>query len=406
MINVRIAKVISTIDSSNEGRFKVTFPPRCKQSETANVIYTSPSYSIYEGGFFAPPTLGSEVLVFQADDQNYYYLSTIVSFPKLTCKPAGLFGKIKDFLVAGKKIFNSDNQPKAIYLTNTKGAGIKISNYYNNDGSEIPRDKVTVNSTQGHKLVLSDNPNLDCVILRNKDGDGITITANSNPVHSSNSIVIKSKSSQRYVADAGELRFTLTDGRDLILENNSTGINSGAGSPYGNVNLVSKWKDINIYTQGAGNPITGDAGRVLISTPNGVIQLNSGGDVTIYAKGDINIASEQNINMEANDINLRARGDINVRSDGAIRTLSQQESELRSNSSVNIRTPGTIEANSSTFNMDSQTFLLNSVASNIAFGNGGGPIWSPASPGILTLPLPTPLVGAGTIEPVSGAYGN
>jgi hypothetical protein len=403
MIEVRRALVVSIIDPLNEGRFKVKFAPNFKEEESAYVVYTSPNYSVYEGGFFAPPTNGSEVLVLKADDNNYYYLSTIVSKSKVI---KSIFTKIKSALVAGKNIFNSDNQPKAFTFTNAKGAGVVISNYYNTDGSEILRDKVSVKSTQGHKLVLSDNPNLDCVILRNKDGDGITITANSNPVHSSNSIVIKSKSSQRYVADAGELRFTLTDGRDLILENNSTGVNSGTGSPYGNVNLVSKWKDINIYTQGAGNPITGDAGRVLISTPNGVIQLNSGGDVTIYAKGDINIASEQNINMEANDINLRARGDINVRSDGAIRTLSQQESELRSNSSVNIRTPGTIEANSSTFNMDSQTFLLNSVASNIAFGNGGGPIWAPASPGILTLPLPTPLVGAGTIEPVSGAYGN
>lgn len=402
MMEVRRAKVVSIIDPSNEGKFKVKFAPHFKEEESAYVIYTSPNYSIHEGGFFAPPTNGSEILVLRADDKNYYYLSTIVSRPK-TIK--NFFNKIKSALIAGRNIFNSDNQPKAFTFTNPKGAGITISNYYNTDGSEIPRDKVAVKSSQGHRLVLSDNPNLDCVILRNKDGDGITITANSNAVHSSNSIVIKSKSSQRHVADAGEFRMTLNDGRDVVIENNSTGVNSGDGSPYGNINLVSKWKDINIYTQGRGNPITGDPGKILISTPNGVIQLNSGGDVTIYAKGNVNIASEQNINMEAENINLKARGDIQLTSDGAVRTLSQGPTDIRSNSLIGIRSPLAIEANSAVFNMDSQSFQLNSVTSNIAFNNPGY-IWAPASPTVATLPLPTPLVGVGTIRPVTGAYGN
>ena len=403
MTEIKRAKVVSTVDPSNEGRFKVKFAPHFKESESAYVVYTSPNYSTYEGGFFAPPVNDSEVLVIKADDNNYYYLSTIVAPPRLI---KSLFNKLKSAVIAGKKIFNSSGQPKVIYLTNPKGAGIKISNYYEVDGSEIPRDKVTVKSTQGHRLVLSDNPYMDCVILRNKDGDGITITSNENPVHSSNSIVIKSKSSQRHVADAGEFRMTLTDGRDVIIENNSTGVNSGEGSPYGNVNLVSKWKDINIYTTGAGNPIAGDPGRVLISTANGIIQLNSGGNVTIYAKGDITLASEQDINMEANNINLRARNNIDLRSDGSVASISQGECQLRSNSGVSLQSPGTIEANSTTFNMNSQSFLLNSLASNIARGNGGGPIWAPANGTINTLPLPTPIVGASIIRPESGAYGN
>jgi hypothetical protein len=403
MIDVRRALVVSIVDPLREGRFKVKFAPYFKEEESAYVIYTSPNYSTYEGGFFAPPTNGCEVLVLKADDGNYYYLSTIVSKPKVF---KSFLNKIKSALVSGRNLFNSDSQPKAFTFTNPKGAGLKISNFYNNEGGDIPRDKVTLNSSQGHKLVLSDNPNLDCVILRNKDGDGITITSNSNAVHSSNSIVIKSKSSQRHVADAGEFRMTLTDGRDVIIENNSTGVNSGNGAPYGNINLVSKWKDINIYTQGAGNSITGDPGRVLISTPNGLIQLNSGGNVTIYAKGDITLASEQDINMEANNINLRARNNIDLRSDGSVTTISQGDCQLRSNSGISMQSPAAIEANSTTFNMNSQSFLLNSLTSNIVQRNGGGAIWAPAAGTINALPLPTPIVGASTIRPESGAYGN
>ena len=329
---MKILKVLvhSTIDYTKSGKLSALLGPNYKFPDDAiDVIYTSPSYSTYEGGIFAPPSEGSEILVAQQDDTaTYYYISTIVGEPKLlgVLSIPKVTDRVKNLVnsIAGKQIYTDKGSPRAMYFTDFKGAGLKISNYFSNSNEPI-NSKVQLRSVQGHKLVLSDNPDLDCVLLRNKDGDGMTITANRNSVHSSNSIDIKSKNTIRQTTDSGELRYTVLDGRDITLENQSTGVNADPTSPFGNINLVASWKDINIYTQGITNPISQDAGRVLISTPEGVIQIKSGvGGITLYTAGNINLVSP------AGDVNIQAGGDINLEALGSVNIKSGIQSSLTS----------------------------------------------------------------------------
>jgi hypothetical protein len=329
---MKILKVLvhSTIDYTKSGKFSALLPPDYKFPEDSiDVIYTSPAYSTYEGGVFAPPSEGSEILVAQQDNTStYYYISTIVNEPKLlgVLSIPKVTTKVKDLVnsIAGKQIYTDKGSPRAIYFTDFKGAGLKISNYFSKAGDPI-NSKVQLRSVQGHKLVLSDNPDLDCVLLRNKDGDGMTITANRNSVHSSNSIDIKSKNTIRQTTDSGELRYTVLDGRDITIENQSTGVNADPLGPYGNVNLVASWKDINIYTQGISNPVAGDAGRILISTPEGVIQLRSGvNGITLYTAGNINIAAP------TGDVNIQAGGSINLDAGLSVNIKSGVQSSLTS----------------------------------------------------------------------------
>jgi len=171
----------------------------------------------------------------------------------------------------------------------------------------MPNNYVSLKSTQGHLLKLSDTPIKDCIILRNKDGDGITITANKNAAYPSNSIDIKSKGNYRCVSFFGEMYMGLVEGRDISIVNNSAGYNANPLPQFGNVNLVSKWKDINIYSEGP-------TGNVLISTALGVIQLKSN-EINVYGT-TVNVNSATNINLKSvtGNINLDSGGDINLKS--------------------------------------------------------------------------------------------
>jgi hypothetical protein len=329
-MNLLKVKVYSKIDYTKSGKFYALLPPDFDfPRDSIEVVYTSPAYSTYEGGIFAPPSEGSYILVVKEENSpTYYYISTIVDEPKLlgALSIPKVVGSLKDTInkIAGKQIYTEEGSPRAMYFTDFKGAGLKISNYFNQPGDPI-NSKVQLKSVQGHKLILSDNPDLDCVILRNKDGDGMTITSNRNSVHSSNSIDVKSKNTIRQTSDQGEMRMTVVDGRDLTIENKSTGINADPLGPYGNINLVASWKDINIYTEGISNPVAGDAGRILISTPEGVIQLKSGiNGITLYTAGNINIAAP------IGDINIQAGGDINLDAGRSVNIRSRIQSSLTS----------------------------------------------------------------------------
>lgn len=328
-------------DVTRTGKFWVNFDKNNKTSKL--VIYTSPFFSRYEFGLMAIPAVGSEVLVLHNDDnvgaREYYYLCTIVDIPKYL----GIIDKFSP-LLKEKSFYTDNGYPKAIIFKDHTGAGLKISNF-SSEQSKSPHSRVSLNSVQGHKLILSDDPTRDCVILKNKDGDGITITANRSRFAGDNTIVIKSRSSQNCVVDNGEYVIRVNDGRDITIQNDSVGTNrpyvppvnpldppSPLGNPlqqYGNVNLISRWKDINIYT-GADNLVNGIGGSVYISTLNGIVQINSVGEVkifsassvTIQAVGDLNLMSVAgNVNIQGQNINMNSVLSTNI---AATTTLNAQ----------------------------------------------------------------------------------
>lgn len=355
LVGLKIFKgiVTSNTDSTESGVVSVSI----NNSKTLiKAVYTSPYFARYTTGIFAPPATGSHILVaYSEDEDKYYYISTIVEHPAIIgaavkYTTGGISPVINDALS-----YSPSGTPSIMTFKDDTGAGLKITNYRTQN--KPIANQTVLKSTQGHKLILSDSPDKDCAILKNKDGDGITITANKNKVHSSNSIVIHSRNSHRCTVLNGDYIVRVVDGRDLTLINESTGFNKKYYDPeaalnanlasnpleqYGNINLVSRTNDINIYTGGDTPAVAATTaqlgGDVLISTlsTGSVIQINSNGDVKIFANvgkvsvqafsgislvsesGDIDIqAPSGNINMLGNNINVAALTNLNAQGGAA-----------------------------------------------------------------------------------------
>ena len=371
------ARVNSNKNESQSGVFKASVE-RLDGNPNIDVNYVSPYYSVNNGGLMAIPPKDSEIIIGHDEHLNeYFYFGTIVSKSKLI---PGVDDKRADGVLPERLAYNKDNFPSMISFANTEGAGLKIHNYLNGTDSPLLKS-VVLESTQGHRLELSDNPNRDQVSLKNKNQEGITITGERNPIHAARCIDMKTLNSIKIHSTQGSLDISIQDGKDLTIKNYSTGFNALPPSvPGGNVNIVSQSKDINIYTESVRNPITGEAGRILISTPEGVIQLKAGANgITIYSLGDIRLKSLGNIELDALNINMNALNSINLNSNGAL-----------------------IFASNSGTRVDGPSFSLNTATSNISFANVGGYIWEPPAPNPAPV-IPGPLT---TLIPEIGAYLN
>lgn len=304
-------KVQYTTDPSNEGKFVVSILGR-PVNETVVVNYVSPFFDYSAGGMFAVPPPGSEVcVIFDNDLNEYFYMGTIVGKSKFN---PNIEDGTNTSVVYENLAYNSDGSPCIVMLTDSNGAGLRINNHF--DGPEKTLVKsVVLKSVQGHKLELSDNPKRDSASIKNKHQDGITITGDEHGGLPARSIEVRTLDSILTASMQGEITTQLVDGRDITLRNSSTGaaggvpIQTAEGQvnpvPAGNVNLVSSWKDINIYCENPFNSLSGKAGRVLISTPQGIIQLKSGSDgMIIYSEGSIKIASAKVVK----DVRVQALG--------------------------------------------------------------------------------------------------
>lgn len=326
-------------DFTKSGKFWATLidgPPG-----SVEVTYTSPYFDKHITGVFSPPCQNSRILITKLGEY-YYYLSTIVDHDfNYGISPKDYNGSPLP-LNSEKNAYNTSGQPTVMTFKNSEGAGLKMTRLY-----EINKDIVNdtrLESTQGHKLVLSDSPNMDCVVLSNKDGDGITISGRKSTPFSARSIEIKSDNSHTCTVQMGEYYVRVVDGRDVTIRNDSIGTfgflptpsNMSPTNPginpllqFGNINLVSKWRDINIYTD-TPTIVPWTRSNIFISTTKGFVQINSMGDVSIFSNlgsvsiqsaGDLNLMSlSGNVNIESKvgSINLKTNnptiglGDINV----------------------------------------------------------------------------------------------
>lgn len=321
-----------TDTETNSGRMNVNFGG----STYVPVIYTSPNHSRYQHGFFAPPEIHSKVLV-AFDGNQYYYISTIVDWPDA-------FGAVatdktgRRLPLYSDKVHDTSGRPCSMMMKNSMDAGIKIDSIYEADALV---NGVTVKSSQGHKLVLSDSAKSDAIFLQNKDNDGIVISGGSSEPYAGGCIKITATNSHSCVVKHGDYQVKVNDGRDITLRNDSKGmyayyvpdpitnpapVGINPALQYGNINLISKFRDINIYTD---VPVAQKAilppnfSNIFISTNQGMVQINSNGDVKIFSNtggvtvqslGDINLVSTGGaINLQSTlGINLNTLADINI----------------------------------------------------------------------------------------------
>lgn len=350
---------------------------------TIKVRYTSPNHQRYFYGLYAPPAVGSEILVaYEKDLSEYYYLNTIVNHSlnlgsiskDSNGNPAPLYSEYK--------MTDDRGNPAAMFFKNEKDAGLKISNYYASGDPII--NSVELKSSKGSKVILSDSPGAECVVLRNSEGDSITIggdvTVPYRPTGDSipRGITINSLNSQQCIVSNGEFKVSITDGRDISLKNDSVGTYGRLYVPnpieppvgwlgpldpfhlFGNVNLSSKWRDINIFTEDTPVPYPSRTGSIYLSTRWGFIQLVGGQGVKIFntnplfkvsiqSAGSVDVVSQTgsinlvapagDVNISARTINMQATTTLNA--EGLASTNIGSSSPLNLNSGVPIIIPPT-----------------------------------------------------------------
>lgn len=299
------AGVVSNTDIFQTGNFTVS---STSFTGTKACIYTSPYGGFHEpifgnkGGFFAIPGIGQQILIAQsADDKGdvFYFISVIHANDNRTDGDAipviSKAGPIPD------EMYKSyPGSPQKLMLRDSYGNRFVLSHAFSETKNrEVNRAEVI--GSKGKRLSLDESPMINRISLENEYKDGFYLTSDASPASTDmgeRHMILRTVGMMQHLSEFG-IEMVVTEGTDLSLTNNSVGINSD-GSIYGNVNLRSKYKDINLISEGS-------EGKVLLRSlgTDGVIQLNSDGDIIIKSPNKA-------IYIEGNEININAAGSLNL----------------------------------------------------------------------------------------------
>jgi hypothetical protein len=302
---ISLAEVRSRVDPGRSGAFRAKIASEGNDEQT--VYYVSPYGSNAEGAFVAIPEVGTQILVCKVTGgTSWYYLGT--TFAPEPGEVEG--GQIKDAQVmplerVDPEMYKARGAPMRYVFKSPQGAGLTMSDEYNPD---FFNRKLELTSTGPKKITMHDAPSIDAIILDSGNGSRITLTDDpQNQSMSARSVQVESVGPQKYINTESQTDIVVgAGGRELQVLNNANGVAWGSSANAGNVNLQSKWKDVNVFTQA-------EQGRIFIECLNQdgsnqeiVIETNgSDGAITIKTKGNVNISAEQNINMKAG-------GDMNI----------------------------------------------------------------------------------------------
>lgn len=314
-MKLEIGIVADTRDLTKTGMIKIEHP-----SFQGNIMakYTSPYMGTKgSGGFVGIPEVGSRVLIVQPDSsEEWFYMSTIVDYKQTINSVAD--NPIKDMheVLPEKRLYAYRGLPTIVGMYSQKGHALRLSDSYNPGMIAV---KAELKSSLGKRITLNDSPGADNIVIRNEHGDGIRITTGSNPAMPARSIELESAGPQKLICRESQMDLWVYDGRELNIMNESTGFNSSPLDPdrYGNINISSKNRDINLT-------VRSDDGRIFIDAlgSQGVIQIDTDGVVRIAAR-DIELIANNNISFQAgNNINLKANNAIAMEGTGTISMLS------------------------------------------------------------------------------------
>jgi len=347
---ISLAEIVDTFDTNRGGRFMAKIKSLGDAEKT--IKWTSPYNTASLGTIKTPvPPKGTSILVTQPDGcGDWFYLGcTDEQYVAKSNEPTDLV--TANLPVEGGPGTNRGGET-------TKGPGTDDTYLIQNElgnGLELVQSRSTkaivshtkLFTAKGKKVLISDSPGKDYILLDSNSGSKITITDNPKmqqglPAHSVQ--IETTQGDQRFFNMTGQTDLLVKDGRELQLLNNSTGSNKGLGNTsehFGNVNLQSGWRDINIFTQAK-------SGRIFIEClkedgVNQVIELQThgpNGTIRILATGKVDISAESVGIEAANSIDIRCDGNLNLEAGGAVNIKS-------GSGNVNIQGPQ-IQLNSNT----------------------------------------------------------
>lgn len=303
--DISLAEVRNRVDPGRSGAFRAKIASEGNTEQT--VYYVSPYGSNAEGAFVAVPEVGTQILCCKAaGGTSWYYLGTTFA-----PEPGEVTGsKITDAKLmplerVDPEMYKARGIPMKYAFKSPKGAGITMSDEYN---PEFFNTKAEITSGGAKKIMLTESPTIDSIILDSGNGSRITLTDDpKNQSMAARSIQVESVGPQKYINTESQTDIVVGQGgRELQVLNNANGVPWGDSAQAGNVNIQSKWKDVNVFTQA-------EEGKIFIEclNENGtnqeiVIETNgAAGGITIKTKGTVNISADQ-------DINMRSGGNLNI----------------------------------------------------------------------------------------------
>ena len=306
--------VSSDIAPNEDGSFKVNIG----KGKHVRVAYTSPSYVPNQGGFFAPPKVDQEVLLFETENPKdnspvYFYVATIVDDP-----PTSKDRRIPEFKAVrtgGDKAYNRDKRPVKMTLQNTDGQGISVTQ----DLSKSKRANYTsLDAESGGYISVGEQ---GCHMV-NEHMDGITVQADSMKPGGPfpyRSITMTSKGPIFQEAGHSIQMTVAKGGDDIVIDNLANTPNLGGGGlTAGNIRIHSANKDITLATGSPAALPNAEATRnVNIVTPAAEIQVNgTTGTITIRSKGIGSLSLESNTSIDMNAPLINVNGVLSMRGGG------------------------------------------------------------------------------------------
>jgi len=213
------------------------------------------------------------------------------------------------------------DKPQKLLIKTPKGNKLVLSDTYAPDGPD--KGFAVYCLLQSHlnkRIMLHDSPDVDSISIMTQHNDGITIMGNKDGEINGKprrGIQYISNGRQEIRSNFGGIKVHVKNGRELNILNTSKGdkapsILTGMQNLYGNVNIHSASRDINITGQGSDS-------RIFLNAlgDNGHVEIDSAGTITVYGTGTISIKSGSNLQVQSDgDIDLRAGGQINISADG------------------------------------------------------------------------------------------
>jgi len=326
-----------TIDPDMNGSF--TAKVRSVGNSDQIISYVSPYGSNTAGGFVAIPEPGVQILVCKpVGSTRWYYLgSTFDPEPQESTGSPVADSLIKPLQRVDPYLYRARGYPMRLSLQGKDGEGLLISEESN---PTFINQKVELHSSVGKKVSLVDSPDEDSIIIDSGNHSKIMVT--NDPKRDDvppRAVIVETQGPQWHLNKGSETNIAvLKGGKELQVLNEANGVPYGdppgvfapSGPPAGNVNIQSKWHDVNVFAQA-------EKGRIFIECLNTtgvdqVIEIQTNGE-----NGSIRIKTNGKVDIEANHIGINATGTdgtINMKAGGAINIEAGSDLSLKSGGTV------------------------------------------------------------------------
>lgn len=267
------------------------------------ITYTTPYWSLGEGGFLASPQVDSIILIAEATNGGHYYVQSIPDYKSLSSTDS--------------KLTRATGSPMRKSFKGDRGAGLEI---YDELSSEMQNVGVGLVTGGGKYLKLVDSPGVDHIEMNNGLGDILKLTRKpqSGVMSTTRSLLAKIWGSITIFCRTGRLLIQNQDGGNIDILNNSKGQYAASTSEkkkHGNVNIQSSNADVNLYALGEEgrifieclNKSSGTKNIIQFSTQGtgSMIRIDSAGDVEISSGGKMKLSSKGTMTFEGSNFDFK-----------------------------------------------------------------------------------------------------